>query len=165
MLASRRPRGAGLGGEELSTPTDPGPDVRHKAREMTTLRIAAGSLVALAIGTCLVLGTFGWLVVGFGVMTDCTNEYSCSTTSCSPCRTTGLWINVGGLGQLLLAAVGVGVLVRGLRTRRSGYMAVGGVALLVSSVLIVVGTTWLAESSYCRPGTADYRSSYCSTED
>jgi hypothetical protein len=98
-------------------------------------------------------------------MTDCTNSYSCSTTSCSPCATTGLWINAGGLAQLLLAAAGIGLLVRAVRMKQSRKLTSGGLVVLMSSVLIVIGTTWLAQSSYCQPGSKDYRSSYCSTDD
>ena len=103
-------------------------------------------------------------VVGFGVMTDCTNNYSCSTTSCSPCATTELWINAGALAQQLLAAAGIVVLVRGLRTSQIGLLASSGVVLLVSSPLIIFGTTWLAQGSYCQPGSPGYVS-YCSTDD
>ena len=131
---------------------------------MRTRFVAAVALVVIAIGTCVAFGTLGWFAIGFGVMTSCTDDYSCSITSCSPCRTTGLWINAGALAQQLLAAAGVVVLVRGMRTKRGGHLASAGLALLVSSVLVVVGTTWRAEGSYCRPGSPDYRSSYCSTD-
>ncbi len=132
---------------------------------MKALRVAAIALVTLAIGTCLLLGTIGWFAVGFALMTDCTNNYNCSATGCSPCRTTGLWINVGGMAQQLLAAAGVAVLIRGLRTKQSGHLACGGLVVLLSSVLIVVGTTWRAQGSYCQPGSVEYRVSYCSTDD
>jgi hypothetical protein len=140
-------------------------DQGRETREMKASIVAAIALLTVAIGTCLLFGTIGWFAVGFGVMTDCTDNYSCSPTGCSPCATTALWINVGGLAQLLLAVAGVGVLVRGLRTKQSGRLAVGGLVLLMSSVLIVVGTTWRAQGSYCQPGSPDYRSSYCSTDD
>ncbi len=132
---------------------------------MKTLYVSAIAFLTVAIGICLLFGTIGWFAVGFGVMTDCTNNYSCSTTGCPPCATTGLWINVGGLAQQLLAAAGVAVLIRGLRTRQSGRLASGGAVLLVSSVLIIVGTTWQAKGSYCQPGSPGYVSSYCSTDD
>jgi len=132
---------------------------------MKTLHVLALVLVTVATATCLLLGTIGWVAVGFGVLTECTNSYSCSATSCSPCARSGLWINAGGLAQLLLAATGVGVLIRGLPTRRTGRVASAGALLLVSSVLIVVGTTWQAEHSYCQPGSSGYRNSYCSTSD
>jgi len=132
---------------------------------MKALYVSAIALVTVAISICLLLGTIGWFVVGFGVMTDCTDNYSCSTTGCRPCTTTALWINAGGLAQQLLAGAGVAVLIRGLRTRQGGRLASGGAALLVSSVLIFVGTTWQAEHSYCHAGTQGYRNSYCSTGD
>ena len=132
---------------------------------MRTLYVAAVVFVAVATAICLLFGTIGWFVIGFGVLTDCTNNYSCSATNCAPCARTGLWINAGGLAQLLLAAAGVGVLVRGRRTGRAGRLARGGAVLLVSSVLIVAGTTWQAQRSYCQPGSPGYPSSYCSTTD
>jgi hypothetical protein len=119
---------------------------------MKAMYLAAIALVMLAIGACLLFGTIGWFAVGFGVMTDCTDSYSSSPTGFSPCTTAGLWINAGALAQQLLAAAGVGVLIRGLRTRESGRLASCGAVLLVSSVLIMVGTTWLAEGSYCPAG-------------
>ena len=135
---------------------------RHR---MKTFHVITTALVTVAIGMCLLLGTVGWFTVGFGVLTDCTNNYSCSSTGCSPCATTERWINAGGVAQLLLAGAGVAVLIRGLRTRRSRQMALGGAVLLVSSTLIFVGTTWLAQGSYCQPGSPGYRDSYCSTDD
>jgi hypothetical protein len=138
---------------------------RRETREMKLLAVAATALLMLAIGICLMFGTIGWFAVGFGVMTDCTNNYNCSTTNCSPCATTGLWINAGALAQQLLAAAGVGLLFRALRMEQIRQLALGGLVVLMSSVLIVVGTTWLAEGSYCQPGSTGYRSSYCSTTD
>lgn len=130
---------------------------------MKTLpHFVAATLVTAAIGTCLLFGTLGWFVIGFGVLTECTDYYSCSATNCAPCATTGLWINVGGLGQLLLASAGVGLLISRLRTQRSGWLAGGGAVLLLSSALLVLGTTWQAQGSYCQPGTPGYRSGYCS---
>jgi hypothetical protein len=142
------------------------PHRRRETREMKTLRlVAAIALVTVAIGTSLLFGTLGWFAAGFGVMTDCTDNYSAGGPGSSPCATTALWLNVGGLAQQLLACTGVGLVVRGLRTEQSGRLAAGGLVVLVSSVLIMVGTTWGAEGSYCRPGSPDYRTSYCSTDD
>ena len=131
----------------------------------TLLLGAAVALATLAIATSLLFGTLGWFAVGFGVMTDCTSNYVPGELGSPPCTATGLWINAGALAQQLLAAAGVGVLVRGLRTKQSGPLASGGLIVLVSSVLIMVGTTRGAEGSYCQPGSPDYRSSYCSTDD
>jgi hypothetical protein len=134
--------------------------MRWAMRLLTVLGVVA---MTVAIGCCVLLGTVGWFVVGFGTMTDCTNAYSCSTQSCAPCAVTGLWINAGGLAQWLLAAVGVGVLVRGVRGARPSILLIGGAALLVASAATIVSTTWRAGDSYCQPGTAGYSQSYCST--
>ena len=143
----------------------PGRTSSRDTRLMKTTSLVAGTaLVALAIGTCLLLGTVGWFSVGMGLMTECTNNYSCSPTSCAPCTTAGRWITAGGIGQLGLAALGAVALVRGLRARRAGSLLGAGAALLTVAGLTMVGTTSLARSSYCQPGTPGYDTSYCSVE-
>src|SRR4051795_6101993 len=112
----------------------PRPHRGHETRRMKPVLVAATALLMLAIATCLLLGTIGWFAIGFGVMTDCTDAYSSSTTFRSPCATTGLWLNAGALAQQLLAATGVGVLVRGVRTDHGRLLALAGLAILVSSV-------------------------------
>ncbi len=129
---------------------------------MKTASVAGVILASVAIGTCLLLGTFGWFAVGFGVMTDCTDDYGCSSTGCSPCANAGRWINLGGITQLVLAGAGFAVLVRAWRAKRARHLSLWGAALLAASVLIVAGTTWRAQDSYCQPGTAGYARSYCS---
>lgn len=126
--------------------------------------VAGVALVSLAIGTCVLLGTLGWFVVGFGTMTDCTTNYSCTETGCAPCASAARWINVGGLAQLGLAGAGIAALVRGLRRRRPATLLLGGATILAMSVLTALGTTWLAQESYCQPGTPGYARSYCAVE-
>ncbi len=129
---------------------------------MGNLRGATGIvLLSLAIGVCLLLGTLGWFAVGFGIMTDCTNNYSCSTTGCPPCATTGRWINAGAFSQWVLAATGVVLLVHGLRSRHRVPLALCAAGLLGISALTLVGTTWRAQESYCQPGSPGYARSYC----
>ena len=82
---------------------------------METLSDHGTGLVSVAIGTALLLGTFGWFGVGFGTMTDCTNKYGCTETKCPPCVTAARWINAGGIAQWVLAGMGVVVLVGGRR--------------------------------------------------
>ncbi len=49
--------------------------------------------VSLAVvGFLATIGSFG---VGFGVMTSCTNTYSCTSTGCAPCGTTNAWLTAG----------------------------------------------------------------------
>lgn len=122
------------------------------------------TLVLLAIVASLALGTLGWFVLGFATLTECTNNYSCTTTGCDPCAESAVWISTGGGVQLVLAVVGIAVLVRGLRARRHATLLVGGAALLVVSALTVVGTTWRAQESFCQPGTPGYAASYCSVD-
>lgn len=105
-------------------------------------------LVSVAIGTSMLLGTFGWFGVGFGTMTDCTNKYGCTETSCPPCATAARWINVGGIAQWVLALMGVVVLMGGPRVVHHPDLALSGAALLAMSVLTIVGTTWRAKRSY-----------------
>ena len=119
--------------------------------------------LSVAITICLLFGTLGWFMVGFGLMTDCTNNYSCTETGCAPCATSGRWINAGAIAQFVLAGVGV-VLMRRLRAPGRAYLAFGGTALLVMSVLTIVGTTWRAQESYCQPDDG-YYSPYCAIED
>lgn len=121
-------------------------------------------LVSVAIATSLTLGTLGWFAVGLSTMTACTNDYSCSTTGCEPCAATGRWINAGGLVQWMLAGAGGAALSRRRLRERPGTLAITGMALLTFSVLVVVGSTWAAQASYCRPGTSGYDGSYCSVE-
>lgn len=109
----------------------------------------------------LLLGTLGWFAVGFGIMTDCTNNYHCTETSCGPCVTTERWINAGGITQWVLAGIGVAASVRGLRAKRRAHLAVGAAALVAMSVLTIVAMTWRAQESYCQPGTPGYLTSYC----
>ncbi|HEY0904154.1 MAG TPA: hypothetical protein VGE14_09720 [Marmoricola sp.] len=127
--------------------------------------VAGVVLVALAIATSLALGTIGWAAVGFGVMTDCTNEYSCTSTGCPPCDTASRWITTGGIAQLGLALAGVVVLVRGLRTARTrAALPLMGVLLLASSAGVITVTTSAAQASYCRVDSPGYEQSYCSTD-
>lgn len=127
-------------------------------------RLVPGAvLLSLAIAGCFLLGTLGWFMIGFGMMTDCTNNYSCTTSGCSPCGTAERWINAGGVAQWLLAGVAGVLLFRGVRDRRALRLVVSGAAVLALSVAVVVGTTWRASQSYCQPGTTGYDASYCST--
>ncbi len=135
--------------------------MRTGQRVLTVVGIV---LVALGIVMSILLGTLGWFGIGFGIMTDCTNNYSCTETGCAPCDTTGAWINAGGIIQLGLAVAGVVLLVRGLNSSHRAVLALGGVALVVASVATVVGTTWRAEESFCQPGTPGYVASYCDVD-
>ncbi|MGY1733390.1 hypothetical protein ACI798_17925 [Geodermatophilus sp. SYSU D01045] len=91
------------------------------------------------------LGSFGaW----FGLMTQCTNTYDCTTTSCVPCRETSTWLNIGWAVQSVLLLIGTALAVLG--ARRLHLRAVRLAALLLGrgSILLFAVTTSLAGLSF-----------------
>src|SRR5262245_29182662 len=127
----------------------------HPSRAGRTRLIRTAGIVLLAgsVVLCGLLGTVGWFGVGFGMMTDCTDDYSCTQTGCPPCGTAETWINVGGLLQWGLAAAAVVALACSTRIRRPWVLLAAGPLVSALSVAAIVGTTWQAQESYCQPGT------------
>jgi hypothetical protein len=102
--------------------------------------------VSLAVGVLLAtIGSFG---AGFGVMTGCTNTYSCTAAGCPPCDTAGDWLTAGWIGQGVLLLAGAGLAL--LAARRVRLRAVRTAALLLGSVAVAlfVVTTAAAMASY-----------------
>jgi hypothetical protein len=99
-------------------------------------------LVPLLLGTAVVFG------VGFGVMTACTDTYSCTVTGCAPCRSTSSWLNAGWAAQgvLLIAAVALAATAR--RGLGPAVVRTATFAIVCLSVLAIVVTTALAVHSY-----------------
>jgi hypothetical protein len=94
------------------------------------------------------LGTIGSFGVGFGTMTGCTNDHSCTATDCAPCATASGWLTAGWIGQgaLLLAwVVLVAFAVRGVRLRE---VRTAALLLAVLSVALIAVTTVAAVHSY-----------------
>jgi hypothetical protein len=147
---------------QLSTRAQANDDAVAESSVMRLLTFLGAFAMILAICCCVLLGTVGWFVVGFGVMTDCTDNYSCSTQGCSPCAGAGRWLEIGAITQWLLAALGVGVLVRTVADARVSRLLICAPVILLASAITFVGTNWRANESYCQPGGADYSSSYCS---
>src|SRR3954469_8498520 len=89
-------------------------------------------LVPLLLGTAVVFG------VGFGVMTACTDTYSCTATGCAPCRSASSWLNGGWAAQgvLLIAALALGATAR--RGLRPASVCAVGVVIVGLSVLALV---------------------------
>jgi hypothetical protein len=82
-------------------------------------------------------------MVSFGVNTSCTNAWSCTSNSCSPCRIVGV-STVGGLA--LGALLSVGMLVS--PWPRRGRMPIYVVAMVGLAVLVlVVAQTWDAPTN------------------
>lgn len=70
----------------------------------------------------VVLGSLGWMGVGIGVVSPCTDRFSCTSGTCAPCLQAGIWVTAGGAAQWALAVAALVLLVLGLRrpgSRRS----------------------------------------------
>ena len=93
------------------------------------------------------LATIGSIGLGMGVMTMCTT----TTTSCS---TTNAVVIGGWVLQGLLFASALGLCLPPL-TRRLGrpFLALLGLLVPVVAVTTFCGVSWLADHSYCGPGT------------
>ncbi|MGY1762062.1 hypothetical protein ACI79G_11565 [Geodermatophilus sp. SYSU D00779] len=103
--------------------------------------------LGVALAVVLFLATVGSLGVGFGVMTNCTNTYSCTSTGCEPCATTSAWLTAGWIGQGVLLLVAVALVVLAVRHRRLPAVRATALALTPLSVALVVVTTALAISA------------------
>jgi hypothetical protein len=104
--------------------------------------------LTVSLSIVLLVATLGSFAVGFGVMTACTNDFSCTSTGCAPCAATGDWLSLGWIGQGVLVVAGLLLAVltsRGIRLR-----AVRRLALVLgpASVALIVATTALAVGSY-----------------
>ena len=101
-----------------------------------------------SLALVLFLATLGSFTASFGVMTDCTNTYSCTNTSCRPCSATSTWLTVGWAvhGVLLL----IGTALAGLGARRIHVRAVRLGALLLgpTSIVLFAVTTAMAVRSF-----------------
>jgi hypothetical protein len=131
----------------------------------TALVVGLGRFAA--VSTTLVLGTLGSFMVGFGVMTGCTNNYSCGTNGCSPCETTETWLMVGWVAQGVLLLCTLLVMRPAIHRGRLSLMVGLPVVIVLLSVAAIVGTTRMADRSYCRPGedtpSVTGEPSYCGT--
>src|SRR4051794_2913263 len=103
--------------------------------------------VVLAVVVPL-LGSVVMFGVGFGVLTACTDTFSCTVTGCAPCRPASSWLNGGWAtqGVLLIAAVVLAVAAR--RGLRPAAVRTGGLTIAGLSVLSLVVTTAFAMNSY-----------------
>ena len=100
------------------------------------------ALVTLALSVTFVLGTVGWFGAAFGIGSDCTDEFSCGSGSCAPCARAHAWVTTGGIGQWVLAAAAVTILVFGIR--HPGWRRA---AMIAACALIPVAVMWFAIST------------------
>jgi len=101
--------------------------------------------VGISLAVVTLLATVGGFGVGFGVMSACTDTYSCTSASCRPCATAGAWSTVGWAAQAVLLLVAVTLLVLGargtlLRIVRPAAWLLGpvSIALMALTVLMAV---------------------------
>jgi hypothetical protein len=102
----------------------------------------------VAIAVIVLVGTVGSFAVGFGVLTDCTNLYSCTRTACGPCRPAGEWLTTGWAAQGVLLLGGLVLVVLARRGVRPRVVRAAALALTVLSIAVLVTTTVLARQSY-----------------
>ena len=124
------------------------------------LVVAARVPGPLVTGFLATLGSFG---LGFGVMTDCTNTYSCGPGDCQPCSATSALLVAGWAIQGVLFAVALSLWLPSV-VRLLHRPATVAIALVVPvlSVLIFAGVAVIAHGSYCRPGQdTGGRADYC----
>jgi hypothetical protein len=100
------------------------------------------ALVTLALAVTFVLGTVGWFGAAFGIGSNCTDEFSCGSGSCAPCARAHGAVTTGGIGQWVLAAAAVTILVLGLR--HPGWRRA---ATIAACTLIPVAVMWFAIST------------------
>jgi hypothetical protein len=94
---------------------------------------------SLAIVVPFGLGTIVWFGTGFGIMSDCTDKFSCGSDTCAPCATTRHWIDAGGVGQWILLAAAIAALFAGVRLPKGRPTAT-----IIVAAVIVLAITWYA---------------------
>ena len=111
-------------------------------------RRTAQAPLIVSLAVVLGLATFGGFAAGFGVMTDCTNTYSCTVTDCRPCQAADTWLDVGWIAQGVLLLVGAVLAVLGGRRIQPRAVRLGALALGAVSVTLFAATTFLAVRSF-----------------
>ncbi len=110
--------------------------------------------ISLAVVVTLLAATLVSVGLGFGILTECTNNYGCSETDCAPCATAGTWLKVGWGVQGALFIAAIVLTVTGARGRRPGATAAAALVVCAASVAAVVATSAGATASYCNDDTS-----------
>ena len=113
-----------------------------RGRAMGRWPLALAVVVPLALGTTVVFGA------GFGILSACTDTYSCTTTGCAPCRPAGTWLNAGWAVQGVLLVAGLVLAVLARRGRGTGSLRPAALVVARISVVTAAVTTALAIVSY-----------------
>ena len=104
--------------------------------------------VLLAVLVPLVLGTVVVFGAGFGILSACTDTYSCTTTGCAPCRPASTWLNGGWAVQGVLLGAGLVLAVLPRRGRGAGSLRPAALTIAGLSLVTAAVTTALAIASY-----------------
>jgi hypothetical protein len=115
---------------------------RPSAGEHAGRRAWLAVLTSAALAVTLLAGTIGWFATSFGIGTTCANDFSCGYDSCAPCAKAHAWVITAGIGQWMLAAVAVVILVLG-RRRPSWRRAL----TVIACALIPLAVAWFAVST------------------
>jgi hypothetical protein len=107
-----------------------------------------GTPLTLSLVVVAVLATYGGFGTSFGVMTICTNTYSCEITECRPCASASSWLEVGWAVQGVLLLVGVTLAVLARRGIAAPAVRRAGWLLGPVSLALMIATTSLANSSF-----------------
>jgi hypothetical protein len=103
----------------------------------------------VSLAVAFALGTLGWFGAAFGIGSNCTDKFSCGSSSCRPCATSHAWVLAGGIGQWVLLVAIVVILVLSLRRpdwRRAATIAAAAAILL--SIAWYAKYTAIAEHAY-----------------
>ena len=91
----------------------------------------------------------GSLAVGMGVMTDCTNTYSCGPTNCGPCLAPNLLLVGGWAVQVVLFLAASALCLPPVARRlRPSTLATCALAVAVVAIMVFAGVSWAADRSY-----------------
>lgn len=103
----------------------------------------------LAVAVTMLLGTLGWLALGLGIGSNCTNIHSCGSGFCAPCRAQASWVIAGGGAQWLLLVAAVVLLIAGLRSPAARRrLAAWAWALTPLAVAWIILAAVVADHSY-----------------
>ena len=82
-----------------------------------------------------VLGSVGWWGAGFGVISSCTDHFSCVIDTCAPCATANYWIDAGAIGQWIFVIGAFVLLMLGMkRPRWRPVVVIASIAIMPLSI-------------------------------
>jgi hypothetical protein len=119
-------------------PVHPSDSRLDEGWEPWTVKVPAG----LAGGLAALLGSLGFFVVGFGVGSNCTDQFDCGRDTCAPCAASLSWINAGAIGQWALVIAVIVLLITGLR-----QPSLRKITAIVLWGVIPVSCGWIAMST------------------